>query len=120
MLIGFVEREPEMRFTASGDPVAAFSLGTSRSWITADGERHQATDEFLVLAWHELAESSRRQLSRGDWVFVEGRLQTRSFEDNAGEVAYRIEIVASDIIDLAKADPSPERRLDAEAGEEQE
>jgi single-strand DNA-binding protein len=100
MLIGQLGRDPEMRYTAVGDPVTAFSLATTRTWATADGEHHEAVDWFNVIAWHHLAEVCSEQLRKGSRVFVEGRLQTRSWQDDAGDLHYRTEIVATEVIPL--------------------
>ena len=100
-LIGVLGRDPEMRFTAAGDAVAAFSVSTARDWVSAAGEQQRATDWFNVFAWHRLAELSRERLHEGSVVFVEGRLQSRSWTDESGTAQQRIEIVASQIVPLA-------------------
>jgi single-strand DNA-binding protein len=98
MLIGDVGRDPEMRYTPSGKPVTSFSIATSRTWVTADGERHEATEWFNVVAWRELAETCHQDLSKGCRVYIEGRLQTRSWEAANGQRHYRTEVVADDMI----------------------
>lgn len=98
MLIGNLGRDPEMRYTPSGKPVTSFSVATTRTWVTADGERHEATEWFNVVAWRELAEICHQHLSKGCRVYVEGRLQTRSWETANGQRHYRTEVVADEMI----------------------
>ncbi|MBM2849807.1 MAG: ssb, partial [Anaerolineales bacterium] len=76
MIIGRLGRDPEMRYTPSGRPVTSFSIGTTRSWNTPDGERREETDWFNVVAWGGLAEVCKQYLTKGQQVYVEGRLQT--------------------------------------------
>jgi single-strand DNA-binding protein len=76
MLIGNLGRDPEMRHTPSGRPVTSFSVATNRSWQAADGERHEETEWFNIVAWGSLAEICQQHLSRSQQVHVEGRLQT--------------------------------------------
>ena len=98
MIIGKLGRDPEMRYTPSGKPVTSFSVATSRSWVTADGERREATEWFNVVAWRDLAEICSQYLSKGSKVYIEGRLQTRSWEGQDGQKHYRTEIVADEMI----------------------
>jgi single-strand DNA-binding protein len=101
MLIGNLGRDPEMRYTPSGKPVTSFSLAASRNWVSADGERHDETEWFNVVAWGNLAEICNQYLSKGQKVYVEGRLQTRSWEDENGQKHFRTEVVANEMIILA-------------------
>lgn len=103
MLIGQVGRDPEMRYTPSGKPVTSFSLATSRTWITADGERREATEWFNIVAWRELAEICKQYLRKGSTVYIEGRLQTRSWEGADGQRHYRTEVVADEMILLDRS-----------------
>jgi single-strand DNA-binding protein len=107
MLIGNLGRDPEMRYTPSGKPVTSFSVATTRTWVTADGERHEATEWFNVVAWRELAEICHQHLSKGCRVYVEGRLQTRSWETANGQRHYRTEVVADEMI-LLESSPEDE------------
>jgi len=100
MLIGRLGREPEMRYTPSGKPVTSFSVVTSRSWVTTNGERREDTEWFNVVAWGNLAEICSQYLSKGQQVYVEGRLQTRSWEDSEGKRHSRTELVAQEMIML--------------------
>jgi single-strand DNA-binding protein len=100
MLIGRLGRDPEMRYTPSGRPVTTFSLATSRTWNTSEGERRTETEWFTVVAWGSLAEICKQYLVKGQQVYVEGRLQTRHWEDNDGNKHSATEIVANEMIIL--------------------
>ena len=104
MVIGNMGRDPEMRYTPSGKPVTSFSLASSRSWVTPDGERREETEWFNVVAWGSLAEICNQKLAKSQQVYVEGRLQTRSWEDDHGQRHFRTEVVASDMIILGPRD----------------
>jgi single-strand DNA-binding protein len=101
MLIGRVVQAPEMRVTPSGRPVTSFSVGTTRTWVSTEGERHEETEWFNVVAWGSLAEICKKRLSHGQQVYVEGRLQTRAWEDDHGKSHYRTEVVAHEMIALS-------------------
>jgi single-strand DNA-binding protein len=100
LIIGRVGRDPEMRYTPSGRPVTTFSVGTSRTWTTADGERKTETEWFNVVAWSSLAEICKQYLTKDRLVYIEGRLQTRHWEDQEGNKHSATEIVASEMIVL--------------------
>ncbi|MFQ5410185.1 MAG: single-stranded DNA-binding protein [Anaerolineales bacterium] len=100
MIIGQLGRDPEMRYTPSGRPVTSFSVAVDRTWNSQDGERHKETEWFNVVAWGSLAEICKQHLHKGREVYVEGRLQTRSWEDPDGKKHYRTELVAREMIML--------------------
>lgn len=100
MIIGHLGRDPEMRFTPSGRPVTTFTVATNRTWSTGDGERHSETEWFNVVAWGNLAEICKQYLTKGQQVYVEGRLQTRRWEDSEGVKHSNVEIVASEMMVL--------------------
>ena len=100
MIIGHLGRDPEMRYTPSGKPVTTFSVATSRSWNSSDGERHEETEWFNVVAWGSLAEVCNQHLRKGRQVYVEGRLQTRRWEDGEGNKHFTTELVAKEMIML--------------------
>lgn len=100
MIIGHLGRDPEMRYTPGGRPVTSFSIVTSRSWVSAEGERHEESEWFNVVAWGTLAEICNQYLSKGQQVYIEGRLQTRGWEDEDGKKHYRTEVVANEMIVL--------------------
>ena len=100
MIIGHLGRDPEMRYTPSGRPVTTFTVATSRTWNSTDGERHTETEWFNVVAWGNLAEICKQYLTKGQQVYIEGRLQTRRWEDNEGVKHTSIEIVANEMMIL--------------------
>ena len=102
MIIGHLGRDPEMRYTPSGKPVTTFSVATSRTWQSADGERHEDTEWFNVVAWGGLAEICNQHLQKGMQVYVEGRLQTRRWEDADGNKHFTTELVAKEMIMLGE------------------
>ena len=102
MIIGHLGRDPEMRYTPSGKPVTTFSVATSRTWHSADGEHHENTEWFNVVAWGGLAEICNQHLHKGMQVYVEGRLQTRRWEDAEGNKHFTTELVAKEMIMLGE------------------
>ena len=101
-IIGHLGKEPEMRYTPSGKPVTTFTVAVSRSWNTGDGERHSETEWFNIVAWGNLAEICKTYLTKGQQVYVEGRLQTRRWEDKEGSKHARVEIVANEMMMLGE------------------
>ncbi|MDM8528167.1 single-stranded DNA-binding protein [Anaerolineales bacterium HSG24] len=109
MVIGNIGRDPEMRYTPSGKPVTSFSLASSRSWTAPDGQRREETEWFNVIAWGNLAEICNQKLYKSQQVYVEGRLQTRSWEDDGGQRHFRTEVVANEMIILGPRDKDRDR-----------
>src|SRR5574341_844349 len=99
-IIGNLGRDPEMRYTPNGKPVTSFTVAVSRSWVKPEGERAEKTEWFNVIAWDRLAEICSQHLTKGSLVYVEGRLETRSWEAENGQKHYRTEIVANEMIIL--------------------
>ena len=95
MIIGNLGRDPEMRFTANGQAVANFSVACNRRYTTRDGEQRDETEWVRVVCWGRQAEIAGQYLQRGSQVYVEGRLQTRSWEDQQGQTRYMTEVVAN-------------------------
>ena len=102
MLIGNVGRDPEMRYTPSGRPVTTFTLGTNRNWNTSDGGKRSETEWFSIVTWGNLAEICKQYLTKEQQIYVEGRLQTRRWEDNEGIKHCSVEIVASEMMMLGE------------------
>ena len=98
MIIGFVEREPEMRHTAEGQAVSSFGVSTSRRWTTNSGQARESTEWFHLVAWGKLAELASRRLRRDQRIYAEGHIQTRSWEDSEGQRHCLTEFVASKLI----------------------
>src|SRR5215813_7057347 len=101
MLIGRLTKDPEMRYTPSGQPVTSFSIATNRYGKSADGERREFTDYHNIVAWNigrrTLAELVAQYTKKGSLVYVEGRLQTRSWEGQDGQKRRTTEVVVNDI-----------------------
>ncbi len=100
MVIGHLGKDPEMRYTPSGRPVTTFSVAVSRSWNTADGERRSETEWFNIVSWGNLAEICKQYLHKGQQVYIEGRLQTRRWEDKEGQKHTNVEVVANEMMML--------------------
>jgi single-strand DNA-binding protein len=110
MIIGNLGSEPEMRFTPGGVPVTSFRVAANRVYKTQDGERKEETEWFSVVAWQRLAETCNQYLVKGQKVYCEGRLHTRTWDGQDGQKHYRTEIIANQVIFLDKkaAVPAPE------------
>jgi single-strand DNA-binding protein len=104
MVIGNLGRDPEMRYTPTGKSVTNFSVASNRTWKSADGEKHTDTEWFNVVAWGYLAENTKQLLTKGSRVYVEGRLQTRTWQDNQGNQHKSVEIIANDVLLLGDND----------------
>src|SRR3989304_10037016 len=105
-LIGNLGRDPEARFTATGKKYATFSVAVNRTWKSAEGEKQEATDWFLVNAWGKLADICLDYLKKGRLVFIEGRLRSERWEDkDSGEQHTRTVVVATTMQIL---DPQPD------------
>lgn len=102
LIIGRLGRDPEMRYTPSGRPVTTFSVATSRTWNTSEGGRRTETEWFNVVAWSNLAEICKQHLVKGSLVYIEGRLQTRHWEDPEGKPHSSTEVVANEMIMLSE------------------
>mgnify|MGYP001820068335 CR=1 FL=1 len=97
IIVGNLGRDPEVRYTPDGTAVANFSIATSESWTDkASGEKREATEWHNIVVWRRLAEICGEYLSKGRQVYVEGKLQTRSWEQD-GVTRYKTEIVASTV-----------------------
>ena len=97
ILIGNLGNDPELRYTQSGQGVATFSLATGESWTDRNGERQERTEWHRIVAWGKTGELCAQYLSKGRSVYVEGRIQTRDWEDKEGIKRYTTEIVATTV-----------------------
>jgi single-strand DNA-binding protein len=104
MIIGNLGRDPEMRYTASGQPVTQFTVAVNRKYKNQAGEWQEETEWFRIVAWGPLAERTAEYLRKGRKVYVEGRLQTRQWEGQDGQKRYTTELVANTVTSL---DPRP-------------
>ena len=115
ILVGNLGRDPEIRSTASGMPVANLSVATKRRWKNRDGNRQEQTEWHNVVCFGRQAEIAGQYLSRGRQIYVEGRIQTRSWEDSTGETRYRTEIVCENFQMLGQREAAlaPSRAAEA-------
>jgi len=97
ILIGNLGADPEIRYTQSGTPVVNFRVATTERWKGQDGQQQEQTEWHNVVAWRRLAEICSEFLSKGSKVYIEGKLQTRKWQDQNGNDRYTTEIVAKDM-----------------------
>src|SRR5881296_3814268 len=106
-LIGNLTRDPELRYTPSGTAVCSFGIATNRSWTTDTGEKREETEFHRIVSWNKLAELCSQFLTKGRKVYVEGRLQTRSWDTPDGQKKYRTEVVAERVLFLDRTGGMP-------------
>lgn len=97
MLIGNLTRDPEMRYTPSGAAVCTFGIATNRYYVASDGQKKEETEFIKIVSWNKLAELCSQLLVKGRKVYVEGRLQTRSWETPDGQSKQTTEVVIDDM-----------------------
>lgn len=97
MVIGNLGADPEMRYTANGSAVTEFRVAANEQWTGSDGQRNEHTEWFRVITWNRLAETCSQYLSKGRQVYVEGRLRTRSWEDQNGQRRFTTELIADTV-----------------------
>ena len=97
ILIGNLGRDPELRYTQSGQAVVNFPIATSENWTDKSGERQERTEWHRIVVWGRVGENCAQYLSKGRTVFVEGRLQTREWEDKEGNKRYTTEVNANNV-----------------------
>lgn len=122
MLIGNVTRDPEVRTIPSGQMVATFAVATNRQWTDQSGQKQEKAEFHNIVAWRKLAEIVQQYVKKGMKVYIEGRMETRSWDDPQGAKKYRTEVVANNMIMLnskggssaAAAATPPEPAVDAE------
>jgi single-strand DNA-binding protein len=98
ILIGNLGKDPELKYTPSGTAVAKFSLATNERFKDKSGEWQDRTEWHNIVAWQRTAEIAAEYLKKGRTVYIEGRIQTRSWEDKEGQKRYTTEIVAQDLV----------------------
>lgn len=110
ILVGNLGADPTMRYTPSGTAVANFNIATSERFTNKNGEKETRTEWHRVVAWSKLAEICNQYLKKGKQVYIEGRLQTRQWEDQSGNSRSTTEVIATNMVMLGRAG-------DADAGE---
>ncbi len=111
ILVGNLTRDPEIRETQNGQSIVTFGIATNREWMS-NGERKKSTEFHEVVAWARLAEICNKYLKKGKFVYTEGYLKTRSWENDGGEKRFRTEIVLHDMIMLDKKNSFGDEELD--------
>jgi single-strand DNA-binding protein len=97
ILVGRLGQNPEVRYTPSGAAVANFSIATNESWVDKSGQKQERTEWHRVVVWGKLAELCNQYLSKGRQAYVEGRLQTRQWQDKDGQTKYTTEVQAQTV-----------------------
>lgn len=103
ILVGNLGGDPEVKKTTNGHSITLFSVATSNSWTNRDGQKQENTEWHRIVVWGKLAETCAEYLAKGRKVYVEGRLQTRSWEDSNGAKRYTTEVVAMQVLFLSAA-----------------
>lgn len=104
ILVGNLGAEPELKYTPSNRPVCRLSIATNEVWKTKDGQKQEKTEWHRVNVWGDQAENCSKFLAKGRMVYIEGRLQTRSWDDKEGKKHYATEIVADRVVFLGGGD----------------
>jgi len=121
ILVGNVGADPEVKYTPSGVPVGKFSIATNERFKNKSGEWQDRTEWHNIVAWQRLAEIVGEYVSKGSKVYIEGKLQTSSWEDRrSGEKKYRTEIVARDLVLLGLRENRNSKQEHATSGEQRE
>ena len=117
ILIGNLGGDPELRHTINNVPVVNFTVATNENWVNKEGVREERTEWHRVVAWRRLAEICHEYLHKGTQVYIEGKLQTRSWEDPTGQKKFMTEIVADEMVILGhrggEAHPAGEYSVDS-------
>ena len=103
ILVGHLGANPEVRYTAGGQPVANLRIATTERWVNKNGEKTEQTEWHRVVAWGKLAEICGQYLQKGKQVYIEGKIRTRQWQDQQGQKRYSTEVVASNMVMLGRA-----------------
>ncbi len=102
IILGNLTRDPELRYTPAGHAVCSFGVATNRSWTTSEGEQKEKADFHNIIAWRKLAEVCSQYLVKGQKVYIQGRLQTQTWEGKEGNRQSKTEIVADQMVMLQR------------------
>ena len=103
ILVGNLGGDPEAKKTASDQSITLFNLATSKTWVNREGQRQESTDWHRIVVWGKLGETCATYLAKGRQVYIEGRIQTRSWEDEKGQKRYTTEVIANQVLFLGSA-----------------
>ena len=115
ILVGRLGADPEMRYTNSGTGVCNFNLATSENWTDKQGQKQERTEWHRIVVWAKLGELCNEYLKKGRQTYVEGRLQTRAWQDKEGNKRYTTEIVANTVQFLGSADRTASKAPEGES-----
>jgi single-strand DNA-binding protein len=115
ILIGNLGRDPEMRYTPSGQAVTSFSIASNHSYTNSAGERKEETEWFNVTAWGKLAETCNQYLKKGQQVYLEGRLKSRTYERSDGQTGFSLDVTVTDIQFLGRPESREDKAEDVPA-----
>jgi single-strand DNA-binding protein len=107
ILVGNLGRDPELRYTAGGQPVASFSVATNERWNDREGKTQERTEWHRIVVWGKQGENCANYLQKGRTVYIEGRLQTREWEDKEGQKRQTTEVVAQTVQFLDRREGAP-------------
>jgi single-strand DNA-binding protein len=107
ILVGNLGRDPELRYTAGGQPVASFSVATNERWNDREGKTQERTEWHRIVVWGKQGENCANYLQKGRTVYIEGRLQTREWEDKEGQKRQTTEVVAQSVQFLDRREGAP-------------
>lgn len=116
ILIGRLGQDPEVRYTPSGQAVANFSMATSENWTGKDGQKQERTEWHKIVVWGRLAELCKDYLRKGRQVYIDGKLQTRNWDDKDGKKRYTTEVVATTVQFLGSAPDKVENTTTPDSG----
>ena len=102
ILIGNIGRDPDLRQTDNGSAITTFSLATNTTWVNREGTRNERTEWHNIVAWNKLAEICHQIIRKGDQVYIEGRLRTRTWIDESEERHHKTEVIAEQMIKLSR------------------
>lgn len=108
IIIGHLGRDPEMRYSPSGQPMTSFSVASSRRYTTAAGEQREETEWFNCTAFGRLADTCNQYLARGRQVYIEGRLRSRQYDRRDGTPGFSLDVNVTDVQFLGRRDDQPE------------
>lgn len=112
IVLGNLGKDPELKELPGGNKVAKFPVATSESWIGKDGQRQERTEWHNMVVWGKLADTCAQYLARGKQAYFEGRLQTRSWEDDQGQKKYITEVVVQSMIMVSAKDKGDQMGFD--------
>ena len=106
IIVGRLGSDPELRYTQTGQAIATFSVATSEMWTNRDGKKEERTEWHKIVVWGKQGENCGQYLAKGRQVYIEGKIQTRQWEDKTGQKRYTTEIVGNQIVFLAGGGPN--------------